>query len=51
MRTTYDEICLFNVDLFQHETSLIFNRKEWDIGSRGERKKERECVRDIEWVK
>jgi hypothetical protein len=29
MRTTFSEISLFNNDLFQHETSFIFNGKEW----------------------
>jgi hypothetical protein len=42
MRTTYGEICLFNDDLFQHETAFIFNGKKWGIGSGGGRKKERE---------
>jgi hypothetical protein len=28
-RTTFSEICLFSDDLFQHEKSFIFNRKEW----------------------
>ncbi len=45
MRTTFSEIRLFTDDLFQHETSFIFNGKEWGIGNRGERTREKECAR------
>jgi hypothetical protein len=52
MRTTFSEICLFNADFFQHETSFIFNGKEWGIGSGGERmrenKREQERMRENE---
>jgi hypothetical protein len=49
MRTTFSEIHIFNDDLFQYETSFIFNRKEWGIGNRGVRTIEK-GVRDREWV-
>jgi hypothetical protein len=45
MRTTFSEIRLFNDDLFQHETSFIFNGKEWGIGNGGGRMREKECAR------
>jgi hypothetical protein len=44
-RTTFCEIHLFSDDLFQHETSFIYNRKEWGVGSRGERLSVRGCER------
>jgi hypothetical protein len=44
-------MCLFNDDLFKHETSFIFNRKEWGVSkTKRERKKERR-VRGRVWVK
>ncbi len=45
MRTTFSEIRLFNDDLFQHETSFKFNRKEWGIGNGGGRMREKEDAR------
>ncbi len=29
MRTTFFQMCLFNDDQPEHETSFIMNRKEW----------------------
>ncbi len=45
MRTTFDEIRLFNDDLFQHETSFILHGKEW-----GHRQQRGENEREKGWV-
>jgi hypothetical protein len=45
MKMTFGEIRLFNDDLFQNETSFIFNGKEWGIGNGGERTRERKSER------
>ncbi len=51
MRITFGEIRLFNDDQFLHKMSFIFNGKDGALGSGGERTRERESVRDGEWVK
>jgi hypothetical protein len=45
MRRTFSEICLFNDDQFQRDTSFIFTGKERVIDSGRERTREEECVR------
>ncbi len=50
MRTTFGEIRLFNDDLFHHERSFIFNRKEW-AKEMEEREREKKSLRDGEWLK
>jgi hypothetical protein len=41
MRTTFFQTCLFDDDLSKHESSLIFNGKQWGV-SKAERERERE---------
>ncbi len=45
MRTTFSEMPFFNDDQFQHETTFMFNGKEWGIDRAGERTREKECAR------
>jgi hypothetical protein len=42
MRTTFSEMHLSNDDSWRHNTSFIFNRKEWGVGRVGERERERQ---------
>jgi len=41
MRTTFDEMRLFNKDVYKWETSFICSGKEWGVG-RNEIEKEEE---------